>query len=79
MEELVAELGAAFLSAELGVSVHPRRDHAAYVASWLRVLREQKTAIFKAASSASIASAYLIAQAYLPKERAEEASEVHLA
>ena len=43
MEELVAELGAAFLCGELGISVHPRQDHAAYVASWLQVLRQQKT------------------------------------
>ena len=53
MEELVAELGAAFLCADLGISVQPRRDHAAYVASWLQVLRQQKAAIFTAASTAT--------------------------
>ncbi|MBI2755071.1 MAG: DUF1738 domain-containing protein [Betaproteobacteria bacterium] len=59
MEELVAELGAAFLCAELGISVHPRQDHAAYVTSWLVVLRQQKTAIVTAASTATSACRYL--------------------
>lgn len=59
MEELIAELGAAFLCSELGISVHPRQDHAAYVKSWLAVLRQQKTAIFTAASTASAACHYL--------------------
>ena len=39
MEELVAELGAAFLSAELGISSEPRNDHASYISSWLNVLK----------------------------------------
>lgn len=59
MEELVAELGAAFLCADLGISVHPRQDHAAYVANWLVVLRQQKTAIFTAASTATAACRYV--------------------
>lgn len=59
MEELVAELGAAFLCGELAISVHPRQDHAAYVANWLVVLRQQKTAIFTAASTATAACRFL--------------------
>lgn len=59
MEELVAELGAAFLSATLGLSAVPRPDHAAYVSSWLRVLKNNKTAIFNAASAATKACDYL--------------------
>jgi len=59
MEELVAELGAAFLCAELGITVHPRKDHAAYVANWLIVLRQQKSAIFTASSAAATACRYL--------------------
>lgn len=59
MEELVAELGAAFLCGELGISVHPRQDHAAYVRSWLIVLRQQKSAIFTAASTATAACRFL--------------------
>ena len=38
-EELVAELGAAFLCADLGLSLKPRDDHAAYLAHWLTVLQ----------------------------------------
>jgi antirestriction protein ArdC len=59
MEELVAELGAAFLCAELGISVEPRSDHAQYLALWLTVLKADKRAIFTAASKAAEASAYL--------------------
>lgn len=58
-EELVAELGAAFLCAALRLSNEPRPDHAAYLASWLRLLRNDKTAIARAASLAQIASTYL--------------------
>jgi antirestriction protein ArdC len=60
-EELVAELGAAFLCADLGLSNEPRPDHAAYIASWLRVLKNDKRAIFTAASKAQAAADYLAA------------------
>ena len=59
MEELVAELGAAFLCADLGVDATPRSDHARYVAGWLAVLRRDKRAIFAAASQASRAAAFI--------------------
>lgn len=58
-EELVAELGAAFLCAELGVSNAPRQDHAAYISTWLSILREDARAIFTAANAASAATQYL--------------------
>ena len=58
-EELVAELGAAFTCADLGLSNEPRQDHAAYIASWLRVLKGDKRAIFTAASKAQAAADYL--------------------
>ncbi len=61
VEELVAELGAAFLCCELQVTPSARRDHAAYVDHWLRVMREDKRAIFSAASKASQAAEYLLA------------------
>src|SRR5207302_1525184 len=44
-EELVAEVGAAFLCADLGLSLEPRADHAEYIAGWLDVLRNDKRAI----------------------------------
>ena len=58
-EELVAELSAAFTCARLGISATPRPDHAAYLASWLRVLRADSSALFHAASKAQAASDYL--------------------
>ncbi len=59
MEELVAELGAAFLCAELGITTEPRADHAQYLANWLAVLKADKRAIFTAASKASAATEFL--------------------
>jgi antirestriction protein ArdC len=61
MEELVAELGAAFLCADLQITDEPRADHAQYLASWLAVLKADKKAIFTAASKASEAAAFLAA------------------
>jgi antirestriction protein ArdC len=58
-EELVAELGAAFLCAELGIANEPRPDHAAYLAGWLAVLKRDKKAIFLAARKAQEAMDYL--------------------
>ena len=59
VEELVAELGAAFLCADLGIANEPRPDHAAYVASWLEVLNHDRRAIFTAAARANEAVAHL--------------------
>lgn len=58
-EELVAELGAAFLAADLGLSLEPRSDHASYLASWIKVLQNDTRAIVQAASHAERAVAYL--------------------
>lgn len=51
-EELVAELGSAFLSADLGLTPEPREDHASYIAHWLTVLKNDSRAIFTAAAHA---------------------------
>ncbi|WP_243614243.1 ArdC family protein [Shimia aestuarii] len=58
-EELVAELGAAFLAADLGLSPEPRDEHASYIAHWLRGLRNDKRFIFQAAAHAQKAVDYL--------------------
>ncbi len=58
-EELIAELGAAFLCADLGLCNEPRPDHAAYVQTWLKVLRNDSRAIFTAASKAQAALDWL--------------------
>jgi antirestriction protein ArdC len=58
-EELVAELGAAFLCADLAITPDPRADHASYIASWLEVLKNDKRAIFTASAHAQRAADYL--------------------
>jgi len=58
-EELVAELGSAFLCADLGVTAEPRDDHSSYLASWLQVLKSDKRAIFTAAAHAQRAADFL--------------------
>jgi antirestriction protein ArdC len=58
-EELVAELGSAFLCADLGLTPEVREDHAAYIASWITVLKDDKRAIFTAAAHAQRAADYL--------------------
>ena len=59
MEELVADLTSSFLCAEKGISPQPRPDHALYIRHWLKVLKDDKRAIFTAAAQASKAVAYL--------------------
>lgn len=58
-EELIAELGAAFLCADLGIASHTLPDHASYMANWLTVLKDDKKAIFTAATQAQRAVDYL--------------------
>jgi antirestriction protein ArdC len=58
-EELVAELGAAFLCADLSISAEPREDHASYIASWLSVLKADSKAIFRAAALAEKAATFM--------------------
>jgi antirestriction protein ArdC len=55
MEELTAELGAAFWCGANGISQTPRPDHAAYLAHWLRVLRSDAKALQTVASKAQAA------------------------
>jgi antirestriction protein ArdC len=59
IEELVAELGAAFLCADLDLTLEPREDHAAYIANWLDVLKADNRAIFAAASHAQRAADFI--------------------
>jgi antirestriction protein ArdC len=66
-EELIAELGAAFSCASLGIV--PTVRHADYIGSWLEVLREDNRAIVRAASQATKAADYLLS--FLP-EMAQE-------
>ena len=51
-EELVAELGSAFLCAHLGIASIPRADHASYVGSWLQLFEDELQPVFHAATHA---------------------------
>lgn len=57
---MVAELGASFLCAKLGIEAEPRADHANYVASWLKILKGDRKALVTAASRAADAADYLM-------------------
>jgi len=70
IEEATAELTASFVLADLGIAHHPRPDHAAYVASWLRVLKDDPRAIFTAASKAQAAADWMHAQQPQSTEKA---------
>ena len=60
MEELVAEIGSAFLCSHLGVTKAPTPNHGRYLNNWLEVLKEDKKAIFKAFSLSKTSSEYLL-------------------
>jgi antirestriction protein ArdC len=62
MEECVADVGSALILADLGIAVHPRSDHAAYLASWLRVLKNDTSAIFTASGKAQAAADWMHAR-----------------
>ncbi|MEY9624966.1 ArdC family protein [Sinorhizobium fredii] len=59
MEELVAELSAAFLCADLGVAHDPRGNTANYLENWLAVLKTDRRAIITAAAKAQAAADFL--------------------
>lgn len=59
VEELVAELGAAFLCADLELALEPREDHASYIATWLKVLAADNRAVFTAATHAQRAAEFI--------------------
>lgn len=60
LEELIAEMGAAFLSALSGISPENLKDHAAYVQAWLHKLKDNPTWVVKAAAQAQKAVNYLL-------------------
>ena len=59
MEEPVAELGAAFVSTDLDLTPEVREDHASYLDHRLKVLKQDKRAVFSAASHAQRAADFL--------------------
>lgn len=71
-EELVAEIGSAFLCAQTGIALDGLQ-HPDYVANWLQVLKNDKRAIFTAASKAKEACAFILASNATEEESEEEA------
>lgn len=60
-EELVAEIGAAFLMATTGIdNEHTRNNNAAYVKGWVNAIREDNKAIIYAAARAGKAANYIL-------------------
>lgn len=59
-EELVADIGAGFVAGYLGYDYQFSKDNLAYIKSWLKVLKNDKKAIFKACSEAQKAFDYLL-------------------
>ena len=59
MEELCAELGAAFIGAQLGLDQAVRKDHAQYLSHWLSVLRSDPKALVTVTSKAQAALDHL--------------------
>ena len=59
VEELVAELCASYVLADLGIAHRPRPDHAAYLACWLEVMNSDARAIFTAAAKAQAAADWM--------------------
>jgi antirestriction protein ArdC len=62
MDEVVCELTSSFVLADLGIAHRPRAEHAAYIASWLKALKDDPRAIFTAASKAQQAADWMHAQ-----------------
>jgi antirestriction protein ArdC len=61
-EECCVEILSGLVLADLGIAHHPRPDHAAYISSWLKVLKDDPRAIFTAASKAQQAADWMHAQ-----------------
>lgn len=70
-EELIAELGSAYLCAQVGIADSTVPNHASYLASWVKVLKADKSAIFTASKQAGQAYDFLLEKAGLKEVRAE--------
>lgn len=73
-EEIVAELTAVFLGQTLGFTSHTLEMNAAYLQSWLQVLKADKNAIFKHSADAQRACDYLIEQSEAGERERTEAA-----
>ena len=71
-EELVAELGSAFVCSRLKLATEPRDENASHMANWLEILKSDTRFIFRAAAHAQRATDYL--RAFSEDDAAIEAS-----
>jgi antirestriction protein ArdC len=62
MDEVIVELTSSFIMADLGIAHRPRAEHAAYIACWIEILKDDPRAIFTAASKAQAAADWMHAQ-----------------
>lgn len=67
-EELTAELAAAFLCAVSGIEQQTINNSAAYIKSWLKVLRNDKKLILKAATQAQAATGFILNKSFEPRQ-----------
>jgi antirestriction protein ArdC len=58
-EELVAELGSAYACNQLDIAVTPRLDHACYLKSWMRAIKDNKQSLIKASGLANKALTFM--------------------
>jgi antirestriction protein ArdC len=70
MDEVIVELTSSFIMADLGIAHRPRAEHAAYIASWIEILKDDPRAIFTAAGKAQAAADWMHAQQPQPVVRA---------
>jgi antirestriction protein ArdC len=73
-EELVAEIGAAFLCGETGIKPRTIENSAAYIASWLKVLEEQPSILVQAAAAAQKAADHILNRDENPQNIEDNAS-----
>ena len=76
-EECCVEILSGLVLADLGIAHHPRPDHAAYIASWIEVLKDDPRAIFTAASKAQQAADWMHAQQPASAEERQASSAIH--
>ncbi|MDQ3003296.1 MAG: zincin-like metallopeptidase domain-containing protein [Fibrobacterota bacterium] len=72
-EELIAEMGAAFLCAQANIAPATLNNSAAYIGSWLTKLRNDKKLVIQAASAAQKAANLILGEATLKTEEPAEA------
>ena len=70
-EELVVEMGAAFLSGHVGIMERTLDNSAAYIQAWLERLKDDRRLIVQAAAQAQRAADFILGKTWEEKEEAE--------